>query len=99
MKKLLVILFISFIIGCSTKESQIEKLDGSHISKSKLTAKIQSLVDSASVTGISIAIFNDNKIAYQKSFGYANLKEKDSLSNKTVFYGASLVQPGRMFVS
>lgn len=89
MKKLLVILFISFISGCSTKESQIEKLDGSHISKSKLTAKIQSLIDSASVTGISIAIFNDNKIAYQKSFGYANLKEKDSLSNKTVFYGAS----------
>lgn len=90
MRKLLAILFLSFLFGCSTHEPKIERLDGTQISKSKLTLKIQSLIDSAEVTGISIAIFNDNKVAYQKSFGYSNLEKKDSLTNKTVFYGASL---------
>jgi len=89
MRKLLATLLISILFGCSSQEPQIKKLDGSHVSKSKLTSKIQSLIDSASVTGISIAIFNDNKITYQKSFGYAHLEKKDSLSNKNVFYGAS----------
>ena len=89
MRKLLVLLFITLLFGCSTKESQIRKLDGSQVSKSELTNKIQTLVDNAKVTGMSIAILNDNKISYQKSFGYANLDKKDSLTNKTVFYGAS----------
>jgi len=83
-------LFISFLFGCSAKEQQIKRLDGSQISESELTAKIQALIDSANVTGISITIFNDNEIAYQKSFGYANFENKDALTNKTVFYGASL---------
>lgn len=89
MRKLLILLFIAFLFGCSTRKPQIEKLDGSHITKSNLTSKIQSLIDSARVTGIAIAIFNDNKITYQKSFGYSNLEKKDSISNETVFYGAS----------
>ncbi len=89
MRERLSILFILLLFGCSTKESQIKKLDGSQVSKSELTTKIESLIDSAKVTGISIAIFNKNKISYQKSFGYANLDKKDSLNNKTVFYGAS----------
>lgn len=46
-------------------------------------------MDSANVTGLSITIINENKIGYQKSFGYANLSKKDSLTNKTVFYAAS----------
>lgn len=90
MKKLLPLLFISFLFGCSAKEQQIKRLDGSQISESELTAKIQALIDSANVTGISITIFNDNEIAYQKSLGYANFENKDALTNKTVFYGASL---------
>ncbi len=67
----------------------IKKLNDSQVSKSELTTKIQSLMDSADVTGVSVTIFNDNKIDYQKSFGYANLEKKDSLTNKTVFYAAS----------
>ena len=76
-------------MGCSEKELQIKKLDSSQISEVELTIKIQSLIDTAKVAGVSIAIFNNNEIAYQKSFGYANLAKKDSLSNNKVFYGAS----------
>jgi CubicO group peptidase (beta-lactamase class C family) len=90
MRKLLPLLFLSFLFGCSAKEQQIKRLDGSQISESEITTKIQALIDSANVTGISTTIFNDNEIAYKKSFGYANFENKDALTNKTVFYGASL---------
>jgi CubicO group peptidase (beta-lactamase class C family) len=89
MKKIFGLLFLFLSFGCSTVEPKIEKLDGSYVSQSELTSKIQTLMDSAEVTGISIAIFNDNKVVYQKSFGYSNFEKKDSLTNKTVFYGAS----------
>lgn len=89
MKDLLSLLIITFLFGCTTNEPKLKKLDGSLISKSELTTKIQMLLDSANVTGLSITVFNDNQVEYQKSFGYANFDKKDSLTNKTVFYGAS----------
>jgi len=89
MRKLLSLLLITFLIGCTTNQVQLKKLDGSEITKPELTTKIQSLIDSANVTGLSISVFNDNNVEYQKSFGYSNFNKKDSLTNKTVFYGAS----------
>lgn len=87
--RFLTLLLMVIAWGCSKQESHIVKLDGSKVSSSRLTAEIQSLVDTANVTGISVTIFNDNKIAYSRSFGYAHNKKKDSLTNKNVFYGAS----------
>lgn len=89
MKKFLFLLLVSSLFGCKSDDSSIKKIDGSQIRKSELSVAIESLIDSANVTGISIAIFNDNKIAYQESFGYSNIDKKDSLTNEKVFYGAS----------
>ena len=44
----------------------------------------------ASVTGIAISIFNDNKPVYHKVFGYKNSETKAPLQTNTNFYGASL---------
>jgi len=48
------------------------------------------LVDTANVTGLTVSIFNQDTLAYQKAFGYANYDKKDSLQKDQVFYGASL---------
>lgn len=80
---------VLILLGCSD-EVKIERLDGTRSNKSELTSKIQSLVDSAEVTGIAVSIFNDNDIIYKNSFGYANFNKKDSLKPEMVFYGASL---------
>ena len=76
------------IIGC-TPGPTIERIDNSTITEAGLTTKIQSLMDSAGVTGLAISIFNDNKSVYKKAFGYANYDKKDSLKTDQVFYGAS----------
>jgi len=89
MRELFSLLIVTFLFGCTANEPKLKKLDGSQVSKPELTTKIQLLIDSANVTGLSITVFNDDQVEYQKSFGYANFDKKDSLTNKTVFYSAS----------
>lgn len=90
----LVLLLISSVIFTScnpTKEVQgIERLDGTVIAKDSLTPKIESLTRLANVQGVTVTIFNDNKVVYQRAFGYANYNKKNSLEVDHVFYGASL---------
>ena len=44
----------------------------------------------ASVTGMAISLFNNNKPVYHKVFGYKNSETKVPLQTNTNFYGASL---------
>ncbi|MFS4492924.1 serine hydrolase [Maribacter sp. 2308TA10-17] len=88
----LVMLIGSFILtSCHQEEVKgIQRLDGSIIAKDSLTDKIESLTRLANVTGLTVSIFNQDTLAYQKAFGYSNYGQKDSLQLKQVFYGASL---------
>lgn len=79
----------SAVITDSTR-SIISRIDDSQIDDSILKEKITSLMDSANVTGLAIAILNDNQIVFRKAFGYANQKKKTSLQINHSFYGASL---------
>lgn len=80
------------ITSCSEKPEsrQINRIDGSAITRAKLDANIKNLVDTANVTGFTVTIFNQDTVAYQKAFGYSNFAKKDSLRINQVFYGASL---------
>lgn len=89
MKYFLYLLSVILIFSCASDPS-INKIDGTSITKSNLDSRIQSLVDSANVTGLAIAIFNKNEVVYNKAFGFANYEKKDSLKTNQVFYAASL---------
>ena len=79
----------SAVLKDSTR-SVITRIDGTKINVTTLDGKINSLLDSANVTGLAISIFNNNRIVYRKAFGYANYKEKSSLYINHSFSGASL---------
>jgi D-alanyl-D-alanine-carboxypeptidase/D-alanyl-D-alanine-endopeptidase len=83
------IIFLILLTGCSN-ELKIERIDNSKIEGGNLTEKIQSLMQSANVTGLAVSIFNDNEVVFLKAFGYRNADTKDTLSINTIFYGASL---------
>jgi CubicO group peptidase (beta-lactamase class C family) len=91
MKYLIAIIILYISVGCSKKidSNQIQRIDGSSISIAKLDARIKTLVDTANVTGLTVTIFNQDTIAYQKAFGYSNYTSKDSLKINHVFSGAS----------
>jgi CubicO group peptidase (beta-lactamase class C family) len=81
-------LILFFQQACMTKDN-IHHIDGSRISVEDLSAQIQSLVDTAHVTGLGVSILNENEIVYQNAFGYADFKSKELLRTDHVFYGAS----------
>src|SRR6187549_1632039 len=68
----------------------ITRLDDSRVSANELDKKIKQLMKDASVTGMAISIFNDNKPVYNKVFGYKNTETKAPLQATTNIYGASL---------
>ncbi len=67
--------------------------DGRTISTETLNTYIKKTMDSLDLPGLSIAIVNDNKIAYHNTFGVKNLKTKEPITEKTIFEGASLSKP------
>ena len=71
----------------------IVKLNKEKITAAELDAKITSLMQAAHVTGLAIAVFNNNKPVYKKTFGYKNALTKEPIKTDTNIYGASLSKP------
>ncbi|MCK5372655.1 MAG: beta-lactamase family protein [Cyclobacteriaceae bacterium] len=92
MKYLTTIIIFYALVGCSKtiETNQVQRIDGSSITRAKLDEHIKTLVDTANVTGLTVTLFNQDTVAYQKAFGYSNFTKKDSLNIDQVFYGASL---------
>lgn len=74
----------------SADPAGIERLDGTTISASELTARIEALTEAADVPGLAVAVFNDAEPVYARAFGYAHRPAGRPLSLDTEMYGASL---------
>lgn len=70
----------------------LQRLDGSSISTTEIERTVNRLMRGARVTGLSLAILNDNKVVYVKSFGFRNREEQKPLTENTVMYGASFTK-------
>lgn len=68
---------------------QITRLDGSRIAVSEVDSIVEVLMDTANVQGLDLAILNNRKTAYLKSYGYKNKVNAELLDTNTVMYGAS----------
>jgi CubicO group peptidase (beta-lactamase class C family) len=71
---------------------KIKRLDGSTISAAEIDQTVIRLMNVAHVTGLSVAILNDEKIVYVKSFGFRNKEENQPLTEQTVMYAASFTK-------
>ncbi len=91
MKRFLFFLLIFNIFIASGQN--IRRLDNSIISASSLDKKIPALMNNAQVHGLAVAIFNNNKVVYKKTFGYKNATTKEPINEHSNFYGASLSKP------
>ncbi|BBB65964.1 hypothetical protein UNDYM_1711 [Undibacterium sp. YM2] len=70
----------------------IKRLDGSSISSQTIEDKRSKMMVASCVTGLNIAILNDNKIVYNKSFGFRDKEKLLPLTTDTVMYGASFTK-------
>jgi CubicO group peptidase (beta-lactamase class C family) len=95
---LIIILAISLgLIGqgvSAPQRTRIKRLDGSMISSSEIERTVTRLMREGHVTGLGLAILNDNKVVYIKSFGFRDKEQQKPLTENTVMYGASFHQSG-----
>jgi CubicO group peptidase (beta-lactamase class C family) len=97
MKKWIVgIIVILAIASCHSSASKpfpnassIRRLDGSAITASEIDGTVSRLMHAAKVTGTSIAIFNDGKIAYLKAYGFRDKEKNLPLTPDSVMSAAS----------
>ena len=68
----------------------IKRLDGSKISASEIDKTVKRLMDTANVQGLDLAILNNKKTVFIKSYGYRNKPRNELLDTSTIVYGASL---------
>tara|TARA_R110002050_G_scaffold273016_1_gene416860 strand:- start:4527 stop:6290 length:1764 start_codon:yes stop_codon:yes gene_type:complete len=90
--KIIAALLIGMICftSCNNSNNQnIIRLDGTKISNDSLTKRINLLMENANVQGMAVSVFNENKVMYQKSFGYKDFENKIKLNDSTNIYGAS----------
>ena len=88
MKKLFfgLVLFNIFIASGQT----IRRLDNTTITAANLDKKISGMMKAANVHGLAVAVFNNNRVVYKKTFGYKNVTTKQPINEFSNFYGASL---------
>lgn len=76
----------------NSAQQYVKRIDGTKISTEDVDQTIKRLMLEAKVTGLNLAVLNDNKIVYVKSFGYRNKAEQLPLTENTTMYAASFTK-------
>jgi CubicO group peptidase (beta-lactamase class C family) len=82
------LLLFFMILRCS-QTPEINKVNGDLISGSQVDNLVNALMDSANVTGLCLAILNENDLVYLKTFGYKNKEKNELLDQNSIVLGAS----------
>ena len=79
-------------LGTVSQEPTVKLLDGSAIAPSEIDATVTRLMRAAEVTGVGIAILNDGKITYLKSYGVRDKEKSLPLTEDSVMTAASFTK-------
>jgi len=85
----ILIIFLMFVNSVAGLGQTIKRLDGSSLSASQIDSTVQHLMSAAKVEGLELALINDNRVAYQKAYGFKDKEKNIPLDTSTVMYGAS----------
>ncbi len=89
---ILVSLFCSTVLSAQ-KANRIRQLNGQSVSTEIIQTRLQTLVDSAKLAGLQVAIINGNKTVWTSGFGYKDVENQQRLNDSTAMYAASLTKP------
>lgn len=85
------ILFLLLLIcNYAGAQTTIKRLDGSTISTADIDRSVTRLMNGAGVQGLGLAVLNNNKIVWVKSYGFKNKPANALMDTATIVYGASL---------
>jgi CubicO group peptidase (beta-lactamase class C family) len=71
----------------------VKRLDGSTLSRSDIDQAVARWMKKAHVTGVGIAVFDDGKVAYLKTYGARDTERHLPLTPNSIMTAASLTKP------
>jgi CubicO group peptidase (beta-lactamase class C family) len=84
------------LVGCGGQESKpfpnaasVKRLDGSTITSEQIDGTVERVMRAGKVTGVGLAILNDQKIVYLKAYGHRSLAKNLPLTEDSVMSAAS----------
>jgi len=94
MRRSLLLFVLTVVSGVSAaaaagEASTITRFDGSTITTAEIDGTVTRLMKAAEVTGVAIAIFNQGKVAYLKTYGVRDKEKNLPLTADSVMYAAS----------
>ncbi len=90
------ILFLNFGFGQTTvfEDKKISTIKGDgYRTVEDIDGFIITQMDSLQIPGLSIAIIENNKVVYYRTFGYKNIETKEKVGDSTLFEAASMTKP------
>ena len=79
-------------LGVTGNAPAVKRLDGTTIAPAEIDATVTRLMRAAEITGVGIAILNDGRVAYLKSYGVADKEKNRPLTEDSVMSGASFTK-------
>jgi CubicO group peptidase (beta-lactamase class C family) len=100
MKKWFLYCLVLFsLAGCSSPQSKpfpnapsVKRLDGSTITASEIDTTVSRAMHAAKVTGVGLALLNDRKILYLKTYGFRDRRKALPLTPDSVMSAASFTK-------
>jgi CubicO group peptidase (beta-lactamase class C family) len=94
MSPTLTLLAISIVSGLLTIEQQtaVTRLDGSRITAAEIDVTVARLMRAAEVTGVGLAILNDGKVVYLRTYGVRDKEKNLPLTENSVMTGPSFTK-------
>jgi CubicO group peptidase (beta-lactamase class C family) len=92
----LLLVVLTTVIGSTflfAQQLSVTRLDGTKISHSQIDTAVARLMGPARVTGVGIAVWNNNKVVYLKTYGERNTEKHLPLTPESVMTAASLTKP------
>lgn len=76
----------------NSSEPVIQRLDGSKLAPKQIDAEVERLMTKGRVPGLALALIQNGKPVYVKSYGLRSVEKNQPLETDTVMYGASLTK-------
>ena len=90
--RFLLVSVLGWLTAISLSAQSIKRLDGSFIRVDSLQRRVQYLMKAANVSGVGLAVFNQNKPVLVQTFGLADVLHQKPLLPSSVLYAASFAK-------
>src|ERR1700756_2540999 len=87
---LFVISVALLVLAATAQNVAVKRLDGSTITPAEIDATVTRVMNAAEVPGAAIALFDDEKVAYLKTYGVRDKDQNLRLTADSVMTAASL---------